>query len=268
MNERLPTKKSLGQHWLFDSNALDSIVEAASISASDNILEIGAGLGSLTEVLLTSGAQVTAVEFDKATFDQLKKEAQNWYSRDKVRLTILNQDILKFDLTTMPADYKVVANIPYYLTSHLIRILSESSNPPARCVLLVQKEVAERVAAKPGSMSLLSITAQFYWEVSLGQEIGRKLFTPPPKVDSQVLIMKRRTQPLLDVDQKQFFRLIKMGFAARRKTLLNSLSVGLQKEKAETVQLIVAAGLNPQDRPQQLSLENWGELYTKALPLL
>jgi 16S rRNA (adenine1518-N6/adenine1519-N6)-dimethyltransferase len=177
-------------------------------------------------------------------------------------LEVVHQDILSFDLTTMPADYKVVANIPYYLTSNLIRVLSESPNRPSRAALLIQKEVAQRVAAKPGDMSLLSVTAQVYWEVSLGPEVPAELFTPPPKVDSQILTLNRLPKPLFeDVVPKDFFRLVKAGFAQRRKTLLNSLSSGLHETREQVTNWCEAADIVPTRRPQTLSLDEWHSLY-------
>ena len=249
-------KKSLGQHWLQDAAALNAIVDAAGVTAEDTVLEIGPGTGTLTEILVQRPAQVIAVEFDAQLAVELPKRvlASN--------LRVVQQDILKFNLTELPAGYKVVANIPYYLTSNLIRILSESSNPPSQAALLVQKEVAERVAAKPGGMSLLSVTAQWYWEVSLGMVVPAKLFTPPPKVDSQILILKRRSQPLFpDVDEKQLFRIVKAGFSQRRKTLINSLSAGLHMSREEVVGLLDKAGINPQSRAQSLTLQDWYSLY-------
>jgi 16S rRNA (adenine1518-N6/adenine1519-N6)-dimethyltransferase len=162
----------------------------------------------------------------------------------------------------MQPGYKVVANIPYYLTSNLVRVLSESSNPPACAVLLVQKEVAERLAAKAGQMSILSVTAQYYWEVSLGRLVPAELFTPPPKVDSQIVIMLARPTPLFpDVDAKQFFRLVKAGFGERRKTLRNSLSGGLGIDKFQCEQLLQSAEIDSNLRAQNLTLEQWRKLY-------
>lgn len=187
---------------------------------------------------------------------------------DSSKFWVEHGDIRTYDFGKPASDYKVVANIPYYLTSHLIRSISESYNPPAMAVLLVQKEVAERVAANPGNMSLLSITAQFYWEVSLDRVVPAELFTPPPKVDSQILILKRRKTLLFpDVEPKQFFRLIKAGFSARRKTLLNSLSGGLRIDKTKAGELLEAAGIDPQLRPQSLALPRWHELYQAAQKL-
>ncbi len=178
-------------------------------------------------------------------------------------LTLVNQSILEFDLTSLPVGYKVAANIPYYLTSNLIRTLSESSNPPASAVLLVQKEVAERVAAAPGKMSLLSVSAQYYWEVALGRDVPARLFTPPPKVDSRILKLHYRQNPLFkDVDSRDFFRLVKAGFGERRKTLGNSLSGGLRLSKDETKNILQLAGIDPGLRAQALSLEDWHNIYT------
>lgn len=255
MNDPIP-KKALGQHWLHDSAALEAIAAAAEISSYDVVLEIGPGLGTLTAVLIKQAEQVIAVEFDHQLAAALPKRvlAQN--------LQVIEHDILSFDLTTVPPDYKVVANIPYYLTSNLIRVLSESPNPPQTAVLLVQKEVAQRVAAQPGAMSLLSVTAQFYWEVSLDQEVPAELFTPPPKVDSQILILHYRQQLLFDdVEPKHFFRLVKAGFAQRRKTLLNSLSSGLHLDKATVKTICESVDIEPSRRAQTLSLEEWHRLY-------
>lgn len=249
-------KKSLGQHWLSDQATLHAICDAAQVTPDDAILEIGPGPGTLTALLTAQARHVTAVEYD----DELAVELP--HRVPATNLTVVHRDILRFDLTAMPIPYKVVANIPYYLTSNLIRMLSEASNAPNTVVLLVQKEVAERAAARPGDMSVLSVTAQYYWEVSLGQIVPAALFTPPPKVDSQILIMHRRTQPLLSLgESKAFFRVVKAGFSQRRKTLLNSLSSGLRLDREVIKTVLGAAGLQPESRPQTLSLEDWVSLY-------
>lgn len=261
----LKPKKELGQHWLYDVNSLDAMAETARVEAGDNVLEIGPGLGTLTEILLAYGANVTAVEFDKDLFANLRRESKNLFVDDVDRLTLVNQDILSFDLTALPPDYKVIANIPYYLTSNLIRVLSESTNPPISATLLIQKEVAERVAAAPGKMSLLSVTAQMYFEPSLGQVVPAKLFTPPPKVDSQIIHLKRRSAPLFgDMDSKQLFRVVKAGFSNRRKTLHNSMSGGLQISKDQARELLEACGINFSSRPQELELSQWITLAKKV----
>lgn len=252
-------KKSLGQHWLHDQTALHMICDAGEITSDDTVLEIGPGTGTLTNLLVKRAKKVIAVEFDQTLAARLPERVR------VDNLEVVQQDILTFNLTGLPVGYKVVANIPYYLTSNLIRLLSETTNPASRVVILIQKEVAERVAAKPGQMSLLSVSAQYYWETVLGFEVPARLFTPPPKVDSQVLILQRRAQDLFTgVDEKAFFRLVKAGFAARRKTLLNSLSGGLRAEKSAVQILLDEIYLSPSIRPQNLSLEQWHMLYMAA----
>jgi len=256
MDSNPKTKKSLGQHWLHDEASLDAMLDAAEVSPSDIVLEIGPGPGTLTAKLVKQAAQVIAVEFDPDLARDLPKRvpADN--------LQVVQQDILKFDLTPLPAGYKVVANIPYYLTSNLLRVLCESPSPFSTAALLIQKEVAERVCAKPGDMSLLSVSVQFYCEAALGTLVPAGLFTPPPKVDSQIVRLIRHPEPLFpDVDTRLFFRIVKAGFSQRRKTILNSLSAGLQLGREETMALLEAADLNPGTRAQNLSLNDWYALY-------
>lgn len=247
-------KKSLGQHWLHDAASLEAM--AAHVNPGDTILEIGPGTGTLTEALLAKGAHVLAVEKDES----LLKPLSDKFTSQK--FTLINSGILEFDLTSLPQTYKVVANIPYYLTSNLIRTLSESSNPPESATLLVQKEVAHRVAAGQGAMSLLSVSAQFYWEVELGLDVPARLFTPPPKVDSQILKLTRRLKPLFDADNKKFFQIVKAGFSERRKTLSNSLSGGLRIDKEKIMEILSSADIDPGLRAQALSLDDWYNIYT------
>ncbi len=249
-------KKSLGQHWLTDRPSLESMCEAAEVTATDTVLEIGPGLGALTHLLVRKAKRVIAVEFDAKLAQELPRrvEADN--------LEIICQDILSFDFTGVPAPYKVVANIPYYLTSNLVRVISETPNPPQTVVLLVQKEVAERIAAKPGDLSILSVTAQYYWKVGLGPILPAYLFTPPPKVDSRIIILKQRVQPLFsDIDTNAYFQLVKAGFGQRRKTLVNSLGNGLHLSKQTVLDLCKQADIEPSRRAQTLNLEEWYKLY-------
>lgn len=260
MNSPLP-KKALGQHWLYDEATLDAIVDCAGVRDGDAVLEIGPGLGTLTRRLLDRGAHVTAVEFDENLARNLPESLQKNGSISG-DLTVVQEDILRFDLTQLPPGYKIVANIPYYLTSNLIRVLTESTNPFDTTAMLIQKEVAERAAAKPGQMSLLSVSAQYYCEVSLGPVVPAELFTPPPKVDSQVLVLRYRTQPLFPaLDQQQFFRLVRAGFSQKRKTLQNALSGGLAISKDQARELCEAAGITSTQRAQTLSLDEWHNLY-------
>lgn len=248
--------KSLGQHWLKDTRALNAVVDAADINSDDVVLEIGPGLGTLTEILAEKAKRVIAVEVDSALADSLElfSKAKPW----KGKLEVVRQDILKFDLTELPANYKVVANIPYYLTSNLLRILSESPNPPGAMSLLVQKEVAQRIAASAGQMSLLSVSVQLYYQPQLHSVIPAELFMPPPKVDSQIISLKKHPTPLFDnLDEKRFFTVVKAGFAGRRKKLRSSLAAGLHLEKSEVDVMLVSLGISGDQRAQELSLNDW-----------
>lgn len=230
------------------------MVAAGEVTTDDYILEIGPGLGSLTQVLIDHGAKVLAIELDETLSSMLKNKLSD--PNDKLR--VIQQDILKFNFNQLPTDYKIVANIPYYLTSHLIRVLAETANPPSIVVILVQKEVAQRVSAKPGDMSILSVSAQMYFEVSLGRIVPAILFNPPPKIDSQILILKRRETPLFkDINQETLFRVVKAGFSERRKKLRSSLSGGLGIEKLLADELLERAKIDGSLRAQNLSLEDW-----------
>lgn len=252
-------KKSLGQHWLHDEESLIAMCEAGLVHEHDVVLEIGPGLGTLTKFLVEGAKQVIAVEFDKDLARDLPTKVPS------PNLTVIHEDILSFDLTKLPRDYKVIANIPYYLTSNLLRVLSESSNPPKVIALLVQKEVAQRVAAEPGDMSILSATAQMYYQPHLEQVVPAELFTPPPKVDSQIVQLLRRPEPIFgDMDSKHVFRVVKAGFSNRRKTLVNSLSAGLQLDKSKIQRLILDQNLDPNIRAQELTLQQWVDL-TKTI---
>jgi len=250
------TKKSLGQHWLHNDTILQSIVDSADIQPGDTVLEIGPGLGTLTEKLAETGAKVTALEFDPDLIPHL-----NYLARAK-KFQVLEGDIRTFNFESLPKGYKIVANIPYYLTSHLIRSISESSNPPSSAVLLIQKEVAERLCALPGQMSILGLTAQYYFDCKLSILVPAKFFTPPPKVDSQVVQLSRKKNlKFKKSDEQEFFRLIKAGFSEKRKTLRNSLSGGLGISKDEVVIMLEKADIDEGLRAQALSLEDWYKLY-------
>lgn len=250
----IETKKSLGQHWLHDEASLLAMVESAAVGAGDTVLEIGPGLGTLTEKLLDAGAKVQAVEFDRELIPALTRKFKD--REFKVEQT----DILRFDFGKLPAGFKIVANIPYYLTSNLLRVMCEADNHFSQAALLVQKEVAERVSAGPGQMGLLSVSVQFYCDVSLGEIVPAELFVPPPKVDSQILKLTYRG-PKFEVDANKFFRLVKAGFSERRKKLRSSLSGGLSLAKPEVDELCVQVGIDPDLRAQALSLEDWHKLY-------
>lgn len=256
----MPTNKSLGQHWLRDRDTLASIANEADITPGDTVLEIGPGLGTLTSELLRHGARVIAVEYDA---ELARKLPGQFPGKD---LTVISQDILQYDLSGLPKGYKVVANVPYYITSKIVEKLVRAQNKPERAVLLVQKEVAERIAAKPGDMSLLALSAQIFAQAHLGAFVPRALFTPPPKVDSQVVVLSFLQTPLIDpIDEKAFWRVAHAGFAAKRKKLRSSISAGLGIEKSQAEELLRHAGINPDARAEDLSIADWQRLARDAV---
>lgn len=247
--------KSLGQHWLHDRSVLAHIADCAELAADDTVLEIGPGLGTLTSELLRRSQKVIAVEFDSELARKLPGQFPG------KNLEVIESDILSFDYSTLPTGYKVVANVPYYITSKIVKSLMTASNKPSVAVLLVQKEVAERLAAAPGDMSILAVSAQLFAEVTLGDIVPAKLFTPPPKVDSRVVVLRTRTTPLFtDISESEFFRVVKAGFSAKRKKLRSSLSGGLSISKQDAEQLLEKAAISPDSRAEELDLDDWYRL--------
>lgn len=247
--------KELGQHWLKDKFILSEIVDSAQIKPTDTVLEIGPGLGTLTSGLLSVAQNVVAVEFDSELARKLPGQFPG------KNLEVLHEDILSYDLAQLPNDYVVVANVPYYITSKIVQKLMTAENKPRIAVLLVQKEVAERIAAQPGDMSILGISAQVFAEAELGIEVGKEFFTPPPKVDSQVVILRTRTRPLIPrEDEQKFFRLVKAGFSEKRKKLRSSLAGGLGLNKTATDDLLKRSGISIEARAQELSIDQWRTL--------
>ena len=272
-NSNLKNNKSLGQHWLRDRVVLDRIAEEAEIKNGDFVLEIGPGLGTLTSSLLKfagKDGEVLSIEFD----ENLAKKLPAQFPRKN--LTVKNTDFLDFDLSKLPKNYKVAANVPYYITSKIIEKLLTSDNKPSIAALLVQKEVAERICAKSGDLSVLSIASQIYADCELGQFVPRELFTPPPKVDSQVVILKILEKNKLEcfndqnntkISEKQFFRIVKAGFTARRKKILKALSANLALSKEQTIEILTQAKVSPDARAQELTIENWLEITRYYLDL-
>lgn len=251
----MKNNKSLGQHWLKDGEVLASIADLAELEATDTVLEIGPGLGTLTSHLLKRAGRVIAVEFDSELASKLPGQFPG------KNLEVINEDILTYDLSTLPVGYKVVANVPYYITSKIVQKLMTAANKPSVVVLLVQKEVAERIAARPGDMSILAISAQVFAQATLGPVVPAEYFTPPPKVDSQVVTLATRKKSLFEgVPEKEFFRLVRAGFAAPRKKLRSSLAAGLGISKDEALQLLENAQINPDSRPGALSIDDWCRL--------
>jgi 16S rRNA (adenine1518-N6/adenine1519-N6)-dimethyltransferase len=257
----LRADKRLGQNFLQDPYALEKIVQAAEILPADTVLEIGPGLGGLTRYLAAAAERVVAVELDEKLFPPLTEVLAPYQN-----IRLLQGDMLEIEpgeILGQPG-YLVVANIPYYITSALIRHLLESSPRPRRVVLTIQKEVAQRICAGPGDLSLLALSVQVYGEPHIAAHIPAGAFFPAPKVDSSVLVIDIYPSPrveehLLDV----FFRLIKAGFSQKRKKLRNSISAGLRQSPAEAERMLHAAGIDPQRRAETLSLEEWGRLSSK-----
>ncbi len=262
-NSNLKNNKSLGQHWLRDREILDAIAFSAEIEDGDFVLEIGPGLGTLTSSLLKfagKNGRVLSIEFDENLAKKLPAQFPG------KNLEIINADFLDFDLSKLPKNYKVAANVPYYITSKIVEKLLTSENKPSVAALLVQKEVAERMAAKAGELSILAIASQIYANAELGQIVEREFFTPPPKVDSQVVILKAREQNLIEkfnlenncqVSEKEFFRIVKAGFAAKRKKISKSLSANLAISKERTAEILEKCEISPDLRAQDLEIKEW-----------
>ncbi|MDD2753257.1 MAG: 16S rRNA (adenine(1518)-N(6)/adenine(1519)-N(6))-dimethyltransferase RsmA [Candidatus Portnoybacteria bacterium] len=286
--------KLMGQNFLRDKNILNKIIAAANLTAGDSVLEVGPGEGVLTRELARYTGRVIAVEKDKNLAARLKEEFKN-----NKNVEIIESDILEFLKTAnyqLPAAYKVVANIPYYLTSHLIRLLLESENPPTEIVLLIQKEVAERICASPPEMSLLAVSVQFYAEPKIIASVSKRAFWPQPKVNSAIIRITPhqwchsrpvsqygvnssgdpgpgsrvppsptatdgRSKPgMTKIEEDDFFRVARAGFSHPRKQLLGNLSGGLRMEKDKIIGALQTAGLKPQQRAETLSVKDWIKL--------
>lgn len=249
----MKNRKSLGQHWLKDRDILIDIADHASVDDADVVVEIGPGLGTLTSALFTFFDKVIAVELDDRLAENLPK------SFPGKNLEVVHKDVLSLDLETMqlPEKYVVAGNIPYYITSPIIQKFLHTSHLPEKIVLLIQKEVAERLAASAGDYSILGLSAQIYANVTLGPVVKREFFTPPPKVDSQVVILEPLVKPRAS---ESTISLIKLGFIAPRKKLITNLTVGLKLPKERLLQFFTENGISENARPADLSIEQWANL--------
>jgi len=251
-------KKGLGQNFLIDETYLAKITEDAHIDKNTDVLEIGAGMGNLTRHLATSARQVTAVELDRRLIPILKK-----VTRDFVNVRIVQGDILELpvgDLMDAPG-YVVAANIPYYITSALIRYLLECTVKPSAIVLTIQREVAQRICADAGALSLLALSVQVYGSPKIAVRIPAGAFYPAPKVDSAVLTVDLYDKPLIPSAQlDHFFRLAKVAFAQKRKMLHNALAGAPELNKEQTDILLSQTGIDPKRRAQMLTIDEWRRL--------
>ena len=251
----LRADKSLGQNFLQDPLALEKIVAAAQIQPTDTVLEIGPGLGSLTRYLAKAAKEVIAVELDRKLLAPLKAVLAPYPNA-----RVIQGDILELPLGDLinTTHYLVVANIPYYITSAVIRHLLESAAKPRRIILTIQKEVADRICAKPGDMSLLALSVQIYGLPRVEARIPAEAFFPAPKVDSAVLSIDVYPAPQVKEELLEtFFKLIKAGFSQKRKTLRNSLSAGLHISPPAAEEMLAKASIDSKRRAETLSIEEW-----------
>ena len=251
--------KKLGQNFLIKRGIVDEIVHAAELTVGEPVLEVGPGIGTLTQGLAQSGADVTAIELDRRLLEVLDTTLASY---DNVR--IIHGDVLKLDLPTImnQKPFKVVANLPYYITTPIIMSLLESKLPIERLVVMVQKEVALRMVAKPGTKDYgaLSVAVQYYTEPDIVLDVPPKSFLPAPAVTSSVIRCVLRDKPPVDViDEKLFFRVVKAGFAQRRKTFANTMrTTGLSKEQIDDI--LVKADIDGQRRGETFSLQEFADV--------
>ena len=249
----MKNRKSLGQHWLKDRDILLDISDLAATEGAegaDVVVEIGPGLGTLTSALFQNFSKVVAIELDDRLAANLPK------SFPGKNLGVYNQDILTLNLSdlNLPDNYVVAGNIPYYITSPIIQKFLHVEHKPQKIVLLVQKEVAERLGAEAGDYSILGLSAQIYAKVTLGPIVGRELFTPPPKVDSQVVIIEPLETPLAS---EATMALIKLGFISPRKKLISNLVTSTQIAKDELKRIFAELDINDNARPADLTISDW-----------
>lgn len=251
-------KKGLGQNFLHDPNALEKIVDTAELMPADTVLEIGAGTGTLTEALARQARHVVSVEVDERLRPVLEAQLAPY---DNV--VLLFDDILKVDVLQLigPQDFVVVANVPYYITSAILRHLLERHRRPRRMVITMQQEVAERIVAQPPDMSILAVSVQFYGQPQIVTRLRPGAFWPRPDVDSAVLRIDTYDVPPVDVpSDKLFFRVVRAGFGQKRKQLRNALSGGLAIKSAVAGELLIEAGVDPTRRAETLTLAEWAAL--------
>ncbi len=265
---QIEPKKSLGQNFMVEPAALERIVDAADLAPDDVVLEIGAGLGALTDLLARRARRVVALEVDDRVLPFLHER----YAGDS-HVSIMRQDILAADIAALlgpdAASYKVVANVPYYITSAILRHLLENPHPPRLLVITMQREVAQRITAGPGDMSLLAVSVQFYGTPRIVARLKPGVFYPPPTVESAVVRVTPHTQPYLPpAEWVGFFRMVRAGFSQKRKQLKNCLSAGLAMPIEQATAWLERAGIDPRRRAETLSIAEWLALYAAGRGLI
>ncbi len=258
----LRPRQRLGQRFLADEEVLARIVAAAEIAPTDTVLEVGPGLGSLTRALAAQAGRVIAVELDAQLIAVLHQRLS-----DCPNVTIVQGDALQLapaEVVGAHAPYLVVANLPYYITAPILRHFLEAPRPPERLVLMLQKEVAQRILATPGQMSLLAVSVQFYARPRLVGHVPAAAFYPRPKVDSAIVRLDVYDQPPVPVDDvRDFFRVVAAGFSQPRKQLKNALAHALGLPIAVVIEALTAAGIAPQQRAESLALDDWARLASR-----
>ncbi len=259
----LRPRKGLGQNFLIDESVPPKILAAAQLTANDRVLEIGPGVGVLTLRLAPIVRELITIELDARLYPYLHQQLAAYPSA-----RLIEGDALDFDPAQLAPDpYKLVANIPYYITSAILRHFLESSHRPTRLVLLVQKEVAQRIVAQPPEMSLLAVSVQFFGKPKIFASVPAGAFLPPPKVDSAILQIETfsdndRSCPAVALgDEARFFELVRAGFGQKRKQLVNTLTGGLNLAKEQSRAILETAQIAPQSRAEQLTLTDWNRLY-------
>jgi len=245
--------KRLGQNFLIDQKVLQKIIKAADLTKEDTVLEIGPGLGILTQALAQIAKKVIAVEKDQKMIEVLKIIIGEYKN-----IEIIESDILKLKEFYLKDSYKIVANLPYYISSPVIRQFLESKNPPYEMTLLVQKEVAQRICSQPPDMSVLAVSVQFYANPKIISYVSKKSFWPQPKVNSAILKIKNIKHPKLNI--KHFFQVVKAGFLSPRKQLANNLSKGLDVAKDKIYLICKKIDINPSRRAETLTIEEWKKI--------
>ncbi len=257
-------KKSLGQNFMVEPAILDQIADAAEVGPEDCVLEIGAGLGVLTAVLARRARRVIALEIDSKFIPVLHQDFA-----DQPQVEVVQGDVLKFDIFGLLGDdlgnYKVAANLPYYITSPILRLFLEGDFPPYLMVTTVQYEVAERMVATPNDMNLLAVGVQLYGSPQIIRRLSPGIFYPQPRVDSALIrIDPHPDQPIPPEERKQFFRMVRAGFSQPRKQVKNALAAGLHLDRETVVNWLTAAEIDPRRRAETLSLEDWLTLHDMA----
>jgi 16S rRNA (adenine1518-N6/adenine1519-N6)-dimethyltransferase len=261
-------KHGLGQNFLVDSEALEKIVGATDLVSDDLVIEVGPGLGTLTEELTKKAGKVLAVEIDDKLAQLLNVYMAQLLKNNDITIEqhknfkLINSDILKINVPELVGKrkYKVIANIPYYITSKIIKLFLTTVNKPESIVLLVQKEVAERICAKKGDMSILALSVQVYGTPEIIGIVPRSSFFPSPAVDSAILRISNIGYTLPDVPENVLFRNIKFGFASKRKTLVNNFSSAYKLDKSVIIDILKSKNIGPNARAEELDLSDWANL--------